>query len=442
MNSDILELLRRENLWLEHPERWRPAVAARLPTRYVPRTAPALAELVRGGRPKGGAVLVIGPRQAGKSTWAWKQLESLEPRVLYVDCELRLLREWCRDPGGFLADLEGVLRRPAAIFLKEAQHLEDAGLFVKGLVDRGVSCPVLVTGSSSFHLHAKTRESLAGRARRLQLLPFSLAEVCQELAGLAPLLRAAAVRERMLRHAVVGGYPAVWDSAEPGGELAALLEAFVVRDASDLYRIDRPDAFRLLLGLAARQIGSPVKLSEWAGVAGIAATTVSTYLEILEESHVLVRAPVFVGGKRAELLASPKYYFVDCGLRNRLAGDLRPFDQRLDRGPLLENWVFSELHKAMPLGLAVHWWRTKSGAEVDFVIGDGARRVGIEVKAARETRPVLSRGARSFIEAYAPTRLLVANLGLEHTAEVSGTTVEWLHAADLVGRVRELLVIA
>lgn len=345
------------------------------------------------------AMLVIGPRQAGKSTWVWHLLSREGGGVLFVDCELHRFRQWCRDPGAFLEDLRQILPHPPAVFLEEVQHLDEAGLFIKGLIDRRIPCPLIVTGSSSYHLSARTRESLAGRARRARLLPFSLEEICEDLDEHADAgIRQARIDERLGRHLTVGGYPRVWLSDAPETELAALVEAFVIRDASDLYRLRRLDAFRTLLKLAASQIGSVVNLSEWASIAGVSVPTVSEYLQLMEESHLLVRLPPFAGGKRVELTSSPKLYFVDVGLRNQLVGDLSPFQYRTDRGPLLENHVFSELHKAMPFAGSLNWWRTRAGAEVDFVVSEGQRRVGIEVKASPLRRPMLTRGARSFID--------------------------------------------
>ena len=436
---DLVALLRRENPWLDDPTRWSTEVDARLPERYFDRRQPAVARLDSNGLSRERATLLVGPRQAGKSTWVWHHLGQLPPRVLFVDCELHRFRAWCRDPGGFLADLHAIIPEPDAVFLEEAQHLEEAGLFVKGLIDRRLPCPLIVTGSSSFHLASGTRESLAGRARRARLFPFCLDEVCGDLDGIAPALREARGSERFERYLAVGGYPAVWLSETPETELSALVEAFVIRDASDLYKVERLDAFRTLLQLAARQIGSIVNLSEWASLVGVSVPTVSAYLALMEESHLLVRLPPFAGGRRAELTRNPKVYFIDIGLRNHLVGDLSPFEHRADRGPLLENHVFSELWKALPFAASLNWWRTRSGAEVDFVLREGNRRVGIEVKAARMTRPTLSRGARSFLQAYQPDRLLVANLELAHVEDVEGCVVEWLPVTKVVARVREVL---
>ena len=117
----------------------------------------------------------------------------------------------------------------------------------KGIVDRGVGAPILVTGSSSFHLGAKVRESLAGRATRERLLPLSLAEVSHDLKSLPGLARSRALEERLERHLIYGGYPEVWLGDSPKALLEDLVEAIILRDASDLFRIGRPDAFRRLL---------------------------------------------------------------------------------------------------------------------------------------------------------------------------------------------------
>jgi len=207
--------------------------------------------------------------------------------------------------------------------------------------------------------------------------------------------------------------------------------AFVLRDASDRFRIERPDAFVKLLRLVAGATGSLNNRAELAAILGIAATTVDDYLSILEESHILRRIRPFIGGKRAELTKTPRTYFIDNGLRNSLTGNLGPFELRADHGPLLENWVFSELHKRFPEPGGVRYWRTRNGAEVDFVVEpDPGTVVPIEVKAASGA-VALSRSSRSFIEAYEPGVMLVVYRGGPREQRVGSTVVRWMPAHDL-----------
>ncbi len=433
MNRELQAILIRDNPWLTAGDRLPEWLRFRLPEQFIPRdVSPSLH--ARWAEPNR-AHLVVGPRQAGKSTLLWAHLAARGEPALFVDCEQALVQEWCRSAPLFLGDLEALLPRPVPLFFEEAQHLEEAGLFLKGLVDRRVGVPLLVTGSSSFHLGARTRESLAGRATRTRLLPLSFAEVCHDLEGKPPLVAEQMAAERFERHVAFGGYPAVWLAERPELLLTDLVEAVILRDASDLFRIGRPDAFRKLLYLLATQVGSLVNLSEWAGILGIHRDTVAAYLEILEAGHVAVAIPPFAGGRRAELTSRPKIYLVDNGIRNRLVHDFKPLAERADAGPALENWVFSELWKSLPEGASLHFWRSASGAEVDFVVHRAGVTVGVEVKAGRSPRPRFPRAARSFVEAYRPRAFLMVQSGLSAERREGETQVRWLPAGEVAGAI-------
>ncbi len=433
MDRDLQTILLRDNPWILDPGELGGWLRHRLPPVSLRRhgVGPARRRWQEANR----AHLVTGPRQAGKSTLIWTHLAELGTPVLFIDCEQPLVQAWCRSAALFLADLERLVAAPVTLFFEEVQHLEEAGLFLKGLVDRRSGVPILVTGSSSYHLGARTRESLAGRATRTRLLPFSLAEVSAELAGKPELVRTRLIAERLTRHCRFGGYPEVWLSERPEMHLTDLVEAFVLRDASDLFRIRRPDAFRHLLRLMAGQAGSLVNLSEWAALLGVCRDTVASYLEILESGHVVAVLAPFAGGRRSELTRNPKAYLLDSGIRNQLLHDFRPLEERSDSGPTLESWVMSELWKTMPDDATLHFWRSTSGAEVDFVATLGDVTVGVEVKAGALRRPLLARGARSFISAYRPAALFVVNTGLEYAQQIGDTPVKWILPADLAAEV-------
>jgi predicted AAA+ superfamily ATPase len=436
VDRDLQTLLLIDNPWLLEPGQLVPWLHSRLPSPCLPRSG--LSQARARWREPNRAHLLIGPRQAGKSTALWAHLADLGQPFLFLDCEQALVRGWCRSAPLFLADLEKLVTAPIPLFFEEAQHLEEAGLFLKGLVDRQVGVPILVTGSSSFHLGARTRESLAGRATRSRLLPFSLAETCQDLAERPEIVRQRLSEERFARHLIYGGYPAVWFSATPEVLLTDLVESILLRDASDLFRIARPDAFRRLLRLLAGQVGSLVNFSEWSSILGIGRDTVASYLEIMESSHVIAILSPFAGGKRVELTARPKVFLLDNGLRNQLLHDFRPWEERADTGPLLESWVASELIKALPEGSTLHFWRSASGAEVDFVVARGERCLPIEVKAEGRGRPLLPRSLRSFLDAYRPPAALLVHPGLTHSERIGETNIEWLPPSDLAERVGEI----
>lgn len=425
MEEALLAVLRVHNPWLDRPAAQAELLAAGVPPAYVPRKRRL--EL-RHGRLE----LVVGPRQAGKSTWIRRELSQRGEPVLLLHAEEPRIRELASSPALAMNTLAEVLTPETLLFFEEVQHLPDAALFLKGLVDLEPGRRMVATGSSSFTLAGRTRESLAGRARRTLLLPFSLEEVAALLPrNLTPAVREGRLLELWRKLLVTGGYPEPWFEANPANTLRYLVEAFVLRDVSDLHTIERPAVLRRLLELAAADTGNLVNLSEWAGITGVAHGTVDRYLSLTEEAHVVRRISPFVGGKRAELTGAPKIYFLDNGLRNAVLGGFQPLASRADTGALWENGVMNELLKRLDLLDELRFWRTKGGAEVDFVIRRRGRLLGLEVKAAALRRPTLSRAARSFLEAYRPAAFAVVHAGRRMETEVAGVRVLFLPPWDL-----------
>jgi predicted AAA+ superfamily ATPase len=234
--------------------------------------------------------------------------------------------------------------------------------------------------------------------------------------------------------ALEGGYPPVVLSEMPQNELTTLVESFVVKDASDRFRIRNIPAFRKILEMAASQIGNLCNYSEWAQVAGISVESTRDYTSLLVNAHVIKLVPPFVGGKRAEITSTPKVFFLDNGVRNRLFGGFSPLQRRSDHGALIENYVFTELVKSInPLLDEVRFWRSKSGAEVDFVVNRSGEIEAWEVKAGN-ARGRISRSARSFIDAYKPAEFYVVNSSVHEALKIGETTVRFLLPHQVASR--------
>jgi uncharacterized protein len=424
MDPILLERIKQTNPWLFGTAKVGSTGPSKLPRPWVERKQIPIERLLKPGK----AHLIVGPRQAGKSSLIWSVLKGVE-RPLFLNLEEPVFREWCLSPAAFLDDLEIQGLAPEALFLEEAQWLSAAALFIKGLVDLKPSFPILVSGSASLQFRDKSRESLAGRATRNLLLPFSLAEVCQGSEQAFPAAEQLESSTKLRRQLCIGGYPEAWLHEQPGQVLGELVQAFLLRDASDLFAVTRLDAYRKILRLAAGQIGNLVNAAEYASIAGVSANTVARYLALMEEAHILHLLPAFAGGKRREVTSAQKVYFIDNGLRNALLGRLNEnLETTPERGALVENWVFSELMKAFSWPQPVRYWRSLSGAEVDFVLDLPGNLVGIEVKASQFQRPKLSRSSRSFIEAYSPPHFFVVNNNFKETMAVSQTQVHWIPA--------------
>jgi len=340
-----------------------------------------------------------------------------------------------------LADLRELSREPDALFIEEAQWLPNAGLFIKGLVDEKPDFPIIVTGSSSFYLGDRLRESLAGRASRHVLLPLGLSEVCPLSEETPPAIMQASRRDGLMRLLSIGGYPEVWLSPRPERVLADLLQGLILRDATDLLRVERTDAFVRILRLAAGQAGNILNVSEYSSLCGVSSGTVSKYLSIMQDMHVLSLVPPFAGGKRRELTGSNTVFFVDNGLRNSLLNRFQVADvPSPEFGALVENWVLGELLKATGWPSPVRFWRSQAGAEVDFVLELPDSTLGIEVMGSSMSRPALSRSSRSFIDAYKPSEFWVLSDSLCDDQNLDHTIVRWIPFCRLPEELRGYVV--
>lgn len=436
ISQDVITRIEQISPWLPKPEQADALFASYLPHDYLPRHVQCTLDNEK-------AFVLVGPRQVGKTTLAWKTLQPLMPDVLYLNMEDPLLKVSLDSPFAFAELFRDRYATVKAVFLDEVQHMREAGLFVKGLIDSKPGVPVVVTGSSSFHLRSKTRESLAGRAVRQILYPLSLREIMRHAAPPGVPAQERAVKEILSHQCVFGSYPEVTmtgDEARKEALLSNLVEALILHDASDVFAIRRVDAFRRLLGLLAGQVGDLVNMSELASACGVDVGSISSYLEILEEAHVIHQIRPFAGGRRRELLSVPKVHFIDNGIRNQLIHNFSThLDTRGDKSKLLENWVFSELAKALPLQGGIRYWRSKGGAEVDFVVELGPSLLGIEVKVGPLKRQTINRSIRSFIEAYKPEQFVIVNMENSKETQIGQTRVSFMRPFDFLGWVDDAI---
>jgi predicted AAA+ superfamily ATPase len=151
---------------------------------------------------------------------------------------------------------------------------------------------------------------------------------------------------------------------------------------------------------------------------------VTRYLEYLEATFVTHRLNPFFTNPRSELSKMPKIYFTDPGLRNLALGFLG--NERLSRGsgPTLEGMVLNALVHQYPYTRRVNFWRSTSRAEVDFVIAGVRPETCIEVKAGEMKSIKLTRGYRSFLEKYHPSRALLLSRDLWEDVQVENIKVE------------------
>lgn len=342
--------------------------------------------------------VLFGARQTGKSTLLrallgerahlWLDLSDPAQRSAYLARPERFVEE-CRALGGRGTRTVVVDEVQAVPALFDAvQHLYD--------IDRKRFRFVL-SGSSARKLRRTGANLLPGRAMYHHLHPLLLAE----RAAIEP---AAASRQppiAPLRGSPSGGPPfpptslvdrLAWGelpgiALAPARDRGPLLHSYAyVYLEEELRRealIKDWPAFARFLRLAALESGTIVNHAKIAKDAAVSAPTVKSHYQLLEDMFVGFHVPAFSGSARKHVLSTPRFCFFDLGVRHAAAGLTTSRDTVLaNPGPLLEQWVGIELHKRLAYAGRgrLCYFRTKAGAEVDYVIEMGARLIPIEVK--------------------------------------------------------------
>lgn len=338
-------------------------------------------------------VVIYGPRQVGKTTLSDEIIKSLGLKTLTVNGDQSRFIDiiTSRDSekiGSLVSDYE-------MLFVDEAQRIPEIGINLKIILDNFPALKVLVTGSSSLDLASKISEPLTGRVWNYHLFPVSFSELLSQYskAELTNLLE-----ERL----IYGSYPEIFSikSFQQKMEyLQNVCDAYLYRDLIEFGDIKNSSKIRDLLKLLAFQIGSEVSLTELGTSLGMSKDTVSRYIDLLEKSFVIFRLKGLSRNLRKEVSKMDKIFFYDLGIRNTLIDNLKPLTDRNDAGQLWENFLIVERMKLLAYNQeysSIYFWRTHTGAELDYVEERGGSLYGFEFKWGEK----VSKTPEGWIKAY------------------------------------------
>lgn len=370
--------------------------------------------------------LLIGPRRAGKTTLGHYLSDRLleEGRyqnLLYLNFDFASLRNEFNSPI-FLKNLMSTfeLENPI-IFLDEVQRLETPGLLLKAIADLKWPIKMIASGSSQLEIKSRVQEHLTGREIEFLVLPLSIRE--------AP--DAYLLEEEI----IYGGYPQVALSQNRERILKELYKRYIKKDIIEILQVSKPAVIEKLIILIAHSSGQLVNYQQLSVDCNVSISTIKSYLAILEETYILVKVLPFVGNKRTEVTANPKFYFIDNGFRNQALRNFSDAHLRPDIGLLIESFVFQELYKykcQMQYDFDIFYWRTKAGAEVDFILyKNNSEFVPVEVKYREMKRSGISRGYRSFLQAYQPKVAIVVTKSWVDQIKVEGCLVHFIPLSQL-----------
>jgi len=325
-------------------------------------------------------MLIYGPRQVGKTTLV-KQLGKISGlKAKYISADLleneNLLMQ--RD----LKSLSDLTEGYQLLIIDEAQRIQDIGLTLKILYDEIPHLKVIATGSSSFELANQTAEPLTGRKTVFHLLPFSMGEIVLE--------RNKFELDKELEEILLFGlYPEVFMA--PIGQkrhlLGEICDSYLFKDVFQLTTVKYTTKIRDLLRLLAFQVGQLVSINELSQQLSINRETVERYIDLLEKAFVIFRLPAYSRNLRKEVAKMDKIYFYDTGIRNYLIDNLKSLNLRTDTGSLWENFIVAERRKQLfylRKNVHTYFWRTYTGAEIDYVEEGEDGLMGFEIKIAKD----------------------------------------------------------
>jgi len=327
---------------------------------------------------------LFGPRGTGKSTW----LRQVFPNALYIDLlDQESFRTYLARPerlGELLAGNPGA----RTVVIDEIQKVPALLDEVHRLMERGgqgsARRQFILTGSSARKLKRGGTNLLAGRALLKTLHPFIAAELGRHFDF-----------ARSLRH---GMLPLVWSSPNPGETLNAYASLYLREEVQAEGLVRNIGNFARFLEAMSFSHASLLNAADVARQCQVNRRTVEGFVEVLEDLLLGFRIQAFSRRAQRQLVQHPKFYYVDAGVFR----SLRP------RGPLdspeeisggcLEGLVAQHLRAWIAYSRperTLHFWRTKTGLEVDFVIYGEDALVGVKIKrsatvSGKDIRPLLA----------------------------------------------------
>jgi len=331
-----------------------------------------------------GIIVFHGARQVGKTylmLYVENYLKAKGEATYFIDLEdQRNLEIFDAGYQNFLAllsdqfDLELFShKKKLFVFIDEIQYLKNPSSFMKLIADHHKEIKLIVSGSSSFDIKSKFKNSLVGRTINFEIFPLSFWEFLtfknyHAIPGrVFTSIKIGELSELFKEYALGGGYPEIVltkTSEKKEKKLAQIIDTYLRKDIKDLAEIKEIDKFNGLLKILAAQSGNLLNIVELANIAGLSKQTVERYLFLLENTYIIKLVRPYSRNIRSELFKTPKIYFYDTGLMQLLWLKSLPHEII---GHVFETSIFSELVKKFGHN-NIYYWRTMDKKEIDFIL--------------------------------------------------------------------------
>jgi len=350
---------------------------------------------------QGKAIILLGPRQSGKTTLINSILEDYPGQYARYNGDEPDVRELFADATS--TRLKSLAGAKPILFIDEAQRIPEVGLCIKLLVDNYPEIQVIASGSSALELAGSIREPLTGRIYEYHLYPLSY----QEMRGHQDPLH----EDRLIGQRLVFGYypEVVTKPAEQMEILKLLSDSYLFKDLFNLEQIKKPPLLDKIIRAVAFQVGNEVSYNEIAQLVDADRQTVEKYLDLMEKAYIIHRLPALKRNLRNEIKRGIKIYFWDNGILNVVIGNFNEISSRQDLGVLWENFVISERRKFLAnnsIYARSYFWRTTLKQEIDYIEELNASFSAAEIKWNPKIKVSFS---KSFIENYPISETRVIN---------------------------------
>ncbi|MBO5357892.1 MAG: ATP-binding protein [Clostridia bacterium] len=337
-------------------------------------------------------LLLVGPRQVGKSTMLEHLMKETNRRTVTLD-DLEERRLAKNDPKLFLE------LHPAPVLIDEIQYAPELFSYIKIAIDRGAPAgSYWLTGSQAFRLMELAQESLAGRTAILHMSALSQSEMYSSKSTIPFSVNLNELMERkegLTSASATEMYERIWKGGMPGlasGKFkdrdvfySSYISTYIDRDVSDM--VDGIDKliFADFIRAAACRAGKMLNIHDIASDVGVSDDTAKRWLTVLEKSEIIFFLRPYSNNLLKRTVKTPKMYFFDTGLVAYLTKYVSP-DILMNgaiNGAILENYVVSEIRKTYfnnakePI---LHYYRDKDCNEIDLVMESNGELHPLEIK--------------------------------------------------------------
>ena len=337
-------------------------------------------------------LLLIGPRQVGKSTMLEHLMEGTERAKVSLDnMEDRKLAQ--SDPYLFLE------LHPAPVLIDEVQYAPELFSYIKIKVDNGADPgSYWLTGSQSFRLMELAQESLAGRTAIIHMSALSQSELygnSETIPFAVSLDSLNSRKENLTKASPTEMYERIWHGAMPGHRsgrytdrdvfYSSYIQSYIDRDVSDMISGVDKLVFADFIRAAACRAGQMLNVHDIAMDVGVTDDTAKRWLQVLEKSEIIFYLRPYSNNLLTRTIKTPKMYFFDTGLVAYLTKYSSPeiLMNGAINGAILENYTVAEIRKTYfncAKDFIMHFYRDKDCNEIDMVIESDGELHPIEIK--------------------------------------------------------------